>query len=374
MKIVCVSASQIPSDTANSIQVMKVCQALVQLGHAVTLIVPITSDQSSISNQQKLAEHYGLTTEFEIEWLPGHSRRAFPLRAVRRARFLRADLLYVWPLQAAALGLLVGMPVMLEMHDLPSGHIGPLWYRLFLWLRGRKRLLVITYALRNELEKRYGTVRDIIFAPNGVDFERFTDLPSSKTARRKLSLPDNQTVACTGHLYAGRGADLFLELAKTFPQADFLWVGGRPGDVAEWQTRAASLGLRNVTFTGFVPNERLPFYQAAADVLLMPYAKTIAISSGMGHSAQVASPMKMFEYMASGRAILASDLPVLREVLDESMAVFCPPEDLEAWKTALSALLDDSKRRQVLGQRARQAAQGYSWTARASRILEGWEG
>jgi glycosyltransferase involved in cell wall biosynthesis len=160
-------------------------------------------------------------------------------------------------------------------------------------------------------------------------------------------------------------------LAKRFPDASFVWVGGRPEDTRVWEPRALSIGLSNVTFTGFVPNERIPLYQAAADVLLMPYGKTVATSSG-GNTAEICSPMKMFEYMAAGRAILTSDLPVLHEVLDDSMAVFCPPDDAARWGTALGGLLADGKRQQALGQRARAAVAKYDWRERAQRVLEGF--
>ncbi len=118
-----------------------------------------------------------------------------------------------------------------------------------------------------------------------------------------------------------------------------------------------------------MPNREIPLYQAAGDVLLMPYGRVIGISTGVGRSADVASPMKMFEYLAAGRAILTSDLPVLREVLNEQNAVFCPPEDFLAWERALRALLDDPARCARLGAQARQDAQNYSWKARAQAIL-----
>ena len=365
MKIVCISSSQVPSDTANSIQVMKVCQAFAQIGNEVTLLVP-GNPQSAISNQQ-LLEHYGLTTIFPIEWLTARTRRQFPWKAVRRARRLKADLLYAWPIQSAALGLLAGMPSMLELHDFPSGCFGPLWLRLFLALPGRKRLLPITDALRRALDLPAGRT---VIAPDGVDLERYASTPDTEPARGELGLPAAPTVLCTGHLYEGRGADLFLRLAEKFPQASFIWVGGRPADVETWKQRAASLS--NVTFTGFVPNERIPLYQSAADVLLMPYQRTVATSGG-GNTAEICSPMKMFEYMAAGRAILTSDLPVLREVLDETTAVFCPADDVGAWESALGGLLADEKRRQVLGQRARRAVEQYSWVERAKRVLEGFD-
>jgi glycosyltransferase involved in cell wall biosynthesis len=374
MKIVCISASQVPSDTANSLQAMKACQALAQLGHAVTLLVPGNPGQA-ISERQ-LSRQYGLSTPFEVRRLPVPLRRLFPWLAVRRARRIEAQALYVWPVQAAVLGLQAGLPVLLEMHDFPGGRFGPFWYRRFLKTPGCKRLLVITRALKAGLERVYGTglpPGEVVIAPNGVDLERFAALPDPPAARRQLGLPEALTVACTGHLYAGRGAELFLALAGKFPQVRFLWAGGRPQEVEQWRARAAAGSLENVTFTGFLPNEQLPLYQAAAEVLLMPYGQRIAISSGMGCSAEISSPMKMFEYLASGRAILTSDLPVIREVLDETTAVFCPPEQTAAWESALGELLRDPIRRQTLGREARQAAAGYTWRERARRCLVGME-
>jgi glycosyltransferase involved in cell wall biosynthesis len=369
MKIVCISASQVPSDSANSIQVMKVCQAFTQLGHDTTLLVQV-NPQSSIADQQ-LTAHYGLATLFPIEWLPG-SRRLFPWIAVRRARALNADLLYAWPVQSAALGLLAGMSVMLEMHDFPAGSFGPLWYRLFLRLPGKKRLLPITHALRRELERRYRPALpdgQVVIAPDGVDLERYEHLPDPESARLQLGLPPGLTVTCTGHLYTGRGADLFLDLAASFPKINFLWVGGRLQEVDEWRGRAATSGLHNVTYTSFLPNEYIPLYQAAADILCMPYERMVSTSSG-GNTAGICSPMKMFEYMAAGRAILSSDLAVLREVLNEGSAVFCPPGETGVWEKSLSLLVDDAKQRQALGQRARADVKKYSWLARARSSLE----
>jgi len=374
MKIVCVSASRVPSDTANSIQVMKVCQAFVQLGHALTLLVPGDPAAPAPVDEGLLLSHYGLQTAFPVEWLPVRDRRAFPGRAVRRGCDLGADVLYAWPVQVAARGLLAGLPVLLEMHDIPAGGFGPLWYRLFLSLPGRKRLLPITDALRHALETKYGAPHggEAIVAPDGVDLERYAGLPDPEAARKDLGLAPGLTVACTGHLYAGRGVDLFLELAAQFPGTNFLWVGGRPADVDEARRKAAAAGAERVAFTGFVPNARIPLYQSAAEVLLMPYGRAVTTSSG-GNTAAICSPMKMFEYLAAGRAILTSDLPVLREVLDESCAVFCPPEDAQAWGAALGGLIADGQRRQALGRRAREVAAQYAWDVRARHILEGFE-
>jgi glycosyltransferase involved in cell wall biosynthesis len=210
---------------------------------------------------------------------------------------------------------------------------------------------------------------EIVVAPNGVDLERFDSLPDPVTARRQTGLRDATTVMCTGHLYAGRGTELFLKLAQAFPQAHFVWVGGRPEDIAHWKAHA---GSDNVTFTGFIPNRDLPLYQAGADILLMPYGRSILGSSGSADSASVASPMKMFEYMAAGRAIVSADLPVIREVLNEKNAAFCEPDNVDSWKAVLASLMNDENVRASLSRQARQDVQGYTWLARARRILNGF--
>ena len=379
MNIVAIAGSTLPSDTANSIQVMKACSALVQLGHMVTLIVPenresiIENRKSSVVN---LKSHYGLQNEFPIEWLESSSRRMFTWQSVQRARVLRPDILYTWFPQSAVFGLLYKIPTIFEIHIQPTGLFGPLWHQAFARLRGRKRLVSITRALVDVLEHTYNIRTkpdDVVIAPNGVDLERFASLPASPDlARHALNLPSALTVMCTGHLYAGRGADLFRALAKSISHAHFVWVGGRPEDVTLWKKRAGKENITNLTFTGFIPNQDLPLHQSAADILLMPYSRSIMGSSGTADSASVASPMKMFEYMAAGRAIVTADLPVIREVLNERNAVFCEPDRLENWRIEIERLLANEARRVELGRQAREGVKRYTWLARAQRILDGF--
>jgi glycosyltransferase involved in cell wall biosynthesis len=103
----------------------------------------------------------------------------------------------------------------------------------------------------------------------------------------------------------------------------------------------------------------------------MPYGKVIGISSGGGNSAAISSPLKMFEYLATGRAMIASDLPVFHEVLNERNAVFCPPDNMPAWTAAVRDLLNDPTRRDSLASQAKQDSLRYSWTERATRALDG---
>jgi glycosyltransferase involved in cell wall biosynthesis len=370
LNIYAISTAQVPSTTANSIQVMKVCQALAQNGHSLRLVVP----GSASTAWDDLADLYGLSQVFAVEWLPSNprwKRNDFALAAARRTR--PGELVYTWTVQAAAAALLRARPALLEIHDLPSGRLGPLWLGLFLGLPGRKRLVSITRALLDRLETRLGRLPPAltVIAPNGVEPERYAGLPDPPAARRQLGLPEALTVGCTGHLYAGRGAELFLALAGRFPQASFVWIGGRHEDVLAQREIADKSGLKNVIFSGFVPQSQVPLHQAAADILLMPYGRAIAGSSG-GNSAEICSPMKLFDYLGARRAILSSDLPVIREVLDEHSAAFAPPEDEAGWAAALAPLLADADLRARLSARAGEKAVQYSWRSREEKILSGW--
>ena len=155
MKVACISASRVPSTTANSMQVMKACQAISQLGHEVHLFVPRHKHQL---NETDLASFYGLNTQFSIEWLsspPGLHRYDFAFHAVRMARRIKADLSYVWFFQAGIFSLLARLPVIIELHGPPEGRFGPTLFRLFQKTPGKKRLLPITQALANILHEKF---------------------------------------------------------------------------------------------------------------------------------------------------------------------------------------------------------------------------
>ena len=371
MRIAAISNSRIPSATANSIQAMKVCDGLVQAGHEVRLIVPAETEPSSWN---ELARHYGISHEFQLLWLSSKRifrRLDFVWYARAAARRTGAQLIYTWLPQSAAVEAWWNRPVVLEMHADVAGRLGAWWLRQF-WRSRQGRLLVTTTALRRALER--STLMPfpddaVQVAPNGVDLERYDDLPSPREARARLQLPEAFTMGFTGHFYAGRGIELLFELARALPDARFLWVGGTTEAVTEWRERLLRANQTNVILTGFVENSRLAMYQAASDVLLMPYMRSVATSSGQD-IAEVINPMKMFEYMAARRPILTASLPVIREVLDETRAVFCPPGDVSAWKAAILELASDPARRAELAGNARREVEKYTWLGRAQRALQ----
>lgn len=385
MRVAVIAPSEIPARRANTMQVMKMCQAISALGHEVRLAVPAAGAARSVDETQwgELAHHYGLKQRFTVDWLtaiPQLRRYDFGFRSVGWARGWNADLLYTRLPQAAAIGSMLGVPTIYEVHDLPKGLMAPLLFRAFLRGRGKRRLVVITHSLLYDLADKFSAPVDEPFslvAPDGVDLSRYTNLPGRDAARRSIeeglgvSLSDQVIVAgYTGHLYRGRGVELMLTMAAGLPEAIFLLVGGEPQDVERLQLQSQQAGLSNVILTGFIPNAELPVYQAACDVLLMPYQRHVAASSG-GDIARYLSPMKLFEYMASGRPILSSDLPVLKEVLEQDFAIFLPPDDANSWVTAIQGLSEDAQRRADLGREARMNADRYSWESRAQRILEG---
>jgi len=152
----------------------------------------------------------------------------------------------------------------------------------------------------------------------------------------------------------------------------FLLGGGEPGTVEPLRTRARTAGLENLVLTGFVANSELPIYQAACDVLLMPYQRQVAASSG-GDIGRYLSPMKLFEYLASGRAILSSDLPVLREILSTETACLLPPEDAPRWVEALRQMQAQPELRAQMSTAAHKQVEQFTWEKRAARVLAGME-
>jgi glycosyltransferase involved in cell wall biosynthesis len=392
MKVAVIAPTFIPARRANTLQVMKMTQALANLGNEVRLAVPEDSGETQESDRSwsSLSHHYGLNNTFPIEWFPSNLRLRkydYAWYAVRWARKWDSDVIFTRLPQAAAIAANQDRSTIHEVHDYPQGIMGPILFRKFLKGRGARRLVVISKVLAADLRIEFGFSNTPPFTrviPDGVDLAQYSNLPEPFESRRELIanlellddkleslfLAERFTAGYTGHLYPGRGISLILEMAHRLPEMNFLIVGGDPMDVNRIRRRVVEHKLQNVTLTGFVSNTDLPKYQSACDVLLMPYQRQVSASSG-GDIARYLSPMKLFEYLACGRAICSSDLPVLSEVLSSDMAILLPPDEVDAWVTALQGLSDHPLRRQDLASRAQRVAEKFSWENRARQILAG---
>ncbi len=372
MIIACSTTTQLPSETANSIQAVMACDGLRRCGAEISLFVP---GSGNIGFEQ-VREHYGMHCDpFTVKYIssnPRLHRMDFTLSVLSAAKKMNAAVHYTWTIQLAAAAALQGTETAYEIHDLPTGG-GIRWFDLYTRTKTPKKIICITKALRDRLLAQFPHLRkeDCLIMPNGFSPEDYTGLPTLQEAKRQMGFTaDRPAISCSGHLYQGRGSELFLDLAARFPEADFHWFGGTPDAVERCRQEAARMGLNNTVFHGSVPRKKLPLAQAACDVLLMPYAKQIA-GSGGGNSAEICSPMKMFEYMAEGRCILSSALPVIGEVLDESCAIFCEPEDTGSWTAGLRKALDDPALRSQLGENAKKRSEKYTWQKRAEIYLNG---
>jgi glycosyltransferase involved in cell wall biosynthesis len=392
MKVAVIAPTFIPARRANTLQVMKLTQAFANLGNEVRLAVPDDSGeiQESDRSWSSLSHHYGLDNTFPIEWFPSNLRLRkydYAWYAVRWARKWNSDVIFTRLPQAAAIAAIQGRSTIHEVHDYPQGIMGPILFRMFLKGRGARRLVVISKVLAADLRTEFGFSDTPPFTqviPDGVDLAQYSNLPEPFESRRELIanlellddkldslfLAERFTAGYTGHLYPGRGISLILEMAQRLPEMNFLIVGGDPMDVNRIRKRVVEDNLQNVTLTGFVPNTDLPKYQSACDVLLMPYQRRVSASSG-GDIARYLSPMKLFEYLACGRAICSSDLPVLSEVLSSDIAILLPPDEVNAWVAALQGLSDHPLRRQNLASKAQRVAENFSWESRARQILAG---
>jgi glycosyltransferase involved in cell wall biosynthesis len=331
--------------------------------------------------KDELRQFYGLQQSLDLVWVPIKSffrGYDYGIAVIQQFKEWRGDILYTRLPQAAAFGSTLNIPTIFEVHDLPGSVMSPWLFRRFLDGKGAQRLVLITKALKKALNRQFGPLPKSPFtliAPDGVDLVRYENLPESQEARESLQKnygvqirKDQFTAGYTGQLYPGRGMDHIFTIASRVPDINFLLVGGNPEDISELHTRIIKNSLDNVILTGFVQNQDLVSYQASCDVLLMPYQEVVAASSG-GDIANYLSPMKMFEYLACGRVILSSDLPVLREVLTEKNALLLSPTDVNAWVKTLLDMREDPEKRKSIGACAKETALKYTWEARAKQIF-----
>ena len=248
-----------------------------------------------------------------------------------------------------------------ELHSLPKKI-----NRLFRYLINRAdRLVVLTDLAKVKLLEMSLAADKILVFPDAVDIKEFDINLSKEEARKKLDLPLNKKIILyTGSflLYRWKGSDLLPEAANFLSDEYlFLLVGGHPWEIKKMKS---SLNLRNTLLVPYKVHSLMPCYLKAADILVLPNRR------GSKNSELYTSPLKLFEYMASKRPIIASDLPSLKEILTEKDASFFIPDDAKDLSRVISNLISDKQYQQQLSGHAYFKVNEYTWDKRADKIIK----
>jgi len=368
MNLVYVSLSYVPSRRASSVHVMKMCAALARAGHDVRLIAKRSHDRADAAADAHA--FYG-ATGFAIDTLPRPRRRgggvvfALATLGALLARRRRTELVYSRDVIGALTALELRMPAVAELHAVPQDPRIRALTRRVARHPGLRGLVVVSDALRRDL-----VAADLVprRAPVIVAHDA-ADPPGEAPGPVQRLRAGRPRIGYVGNLYPGRGIELIVELAARLPAYDFELVGGSPADLATWRARAQ---LPNLTLAGFVRPAELAERYRRFDIVLMPYPRSgISVASGANDTSRWCSPMKMFEYMASGAPIVSSDLPVLGEVLrDEHNALVAPAGDIARWQHAVERLVTDPGLAARLAQQAyADLVRDHTWDTRVRRIF-----
>lgn len=360
MKLLYFSNSDLFSKKANSIQVMKMCEAFSNNFEEVVLYA---------YTQQKLIESvhefYGVKNNFIV--------KIYPLRKNRLNRVLNSILtlvpllfslntektiVYCREIFSSFFSSLLNVKNIYEIHNLPSEKTVPLLKHIF---KTKANLfnIAISNNLKNKLVELYKPIHPVYVFHDGASLNK--------------SIPKNPpdfhdqysfNIAYVGHLYKGRGIELIIELAKRLPEFGFQIVGGEKEDL----NRLSNNSPKNIFYHGFVQPKDTHRYRFFSNILLMPYKQGLASEGTLIDTSPWMSPMKLFEYMSSRKPIISTDLTVLREILNENNAILVPYEVLE-WEKAIMKIYNNKEfAHSIANQAFNDLSTKYTWAKRSESI------
>jgi len=388
VRILYLADIRFPLERANGIQTMETCHALASRGHAVTLIVrpDTTAPPRDPFGYYALPSIAALRIERVTVTGPATARRAsYLLGAISRGLGrVRHDVIFTRDLGLASLMAgaprLLRAPLVYEAHGIADETAAALPTLLTgapsASERKRRRLarrdarvwhradgyVTITHGLADALAERFGPrTAPLAIVPDGTTLVNPGNIENLENGN-----PGNLfTIAYSGHLYPWKGVDLVVEAVAALDGTRGLIIGGHPGEQDLNRLNQLADRLRcapRMTFTGLLPPREARRRLREADVLVLPNpASTL--------STRYTSPLKLFEYMASGRPIVASDLPSIREILtDGDTAILVEPGSVEALVNGIRRVRNDHGLAMRLAARALEAVGHYTWDERARRL------
>jgi glycosyltransferase involved in cell wall biosynthesis len=380
VKILYISNVRVPAPISRSLSVVRLCQALSDCGHDVTLLA-YTNDAKA----EDPIDYYGLRGGFTVistvvpDWI--HHRILAKLQITQlilgflyrqHIQKIDPDLVYsrltVWELIFVP----ADVPIIYEMHSLSllKGNFCERWSLNHIVRRRKfKRLIVTTDRLREWLGEILPD-HDIVVArlsavePRQLEQE---ELVAFRQARIEGSFDLN--VGYTGFLDRSgyRGIDVLLKIADALPEVGVHVVGGLPEVVDYWKQRSLA---KNIFFYGFQNPRDMPFYLSCLDIMLSPLqlekASRAPTGKGMGL-------LKIPEYLSYGACIVASRLPAHEEVLTHNKnAILVAPDDIDEWVTAINMLGSDELTRNALKANAAHLYwEEMTGSKRVGKILSG---
>lgn len=374
LKTAYVANCDLPNRFAHSIQIMKNAQAWHRNSREFLFLSNLNLKSWLNIGNVDLMQFYGLSEAFESKFYPYRDLIELPTAFLSEIYFRKAtrfleesnvDLVFTRTFELPKYTVPRGIPTLVETHGPPDNSKQKNNLYRLLEQDALLGLVTISEPLKDRYIKHGLPAEKIIVAPDGVDTGMLSQSLDQQEARSMLGLEKHEMYAVyVGHLYDDRGIQEILAAAADYPSCNFLLVGGHPEHVEKWQRIVTERGLGNTKLLGFVNNSEVSKYLWAADILMMPYSQTCPTAEWM-------SPLKLFEYMASGRAILATNLNAIKEVLTDNVnAVLVEPDNAQSFISGFAKLLNDSALRDALATNAKKSVEGFSWDQRVKNIIE----